>query len=125
MRSDHGENSVRNRMAATAALADFHRGTGSTDVFSKEEPVSPRVPAGVGPMAEEPRSENRAAAVSPPPHVRPPAARDTVRDPIMAARAVNVHYGDKHAVRTVSLDMGRNQVLAMIGPSASRRSCAV
>jgi phosphate transport system ATP-binding protein len=43
----------------------------------------------------------------------------------MAARAVNVHYGDKHAVRTVSLDMGRNQVLAMIGPSASRRSCAV
>ncbi len=73
-------------------------------------------------MAEEPRSESRASAVSPPPHVRPPAARDTVRDPIMTARAVNVHYGDKHAVRNVSLDMGRNQVLAMIGPSGCGKS---
>ncbi len=50
------------------------------------------------------------------------SARDTVRDPIMTARAVNVHYGDKHAVRNVSLDIGRNQVLAMIGPSGCGKS---
>jgi phosphate transport system ATP-binding protein len=44
----------------------------------------------------------------------------------MTARGVNVHYGDKHAVKNVSIDIGRNQVLAMIGPSAavSPRSCA-
>jgi phosphate transport system ATP-binding protein len=54
---------------------------------------------------------------------RPPAAaRDAVRDPVMTARSVNVHYGDKHAVKNVSLDIGRNQVLAMIGPSGCGKS---
>jgi phosphate transport system ATP-binding protein len=43
-------------------------------------------------------------------------------DAIMTARAVNVYYGGKHAVRNVSLDIGRNQVLAMIGPSGCGKS---
>jgi phosphate transport system ATP-binding protein len=50
------------------------------------------------------------------------AARDTVQDPLMTARRVNVYYGDKHAVKNVSLDIGRNQVLAMIGPSGCGKS---
>jgi len=45
-----------------------------------------------------------------------------VRDAVMTARAVNVRYGDKHAVKNVSLDIGRNQVLAMIGPSGCGKS---
>ena len=49
-------------------------------------------------------------------------ARDTVYDPVMTARGVNVYYGDKHAVKDVSLDIGRNQVLAMIGPSGCGKS---
>src|SRR5579862_4112662 len=53
---------------------------------------------------------------------RTPPARDSVYDPVMTARAVNVHYGDKHAVRNVSLDVGRNQVLALIGPSGCSKS---
>jgi phosphate transport system ATP-binding protein len=48
--------------------------------------------------------------------------RDAVRDAVMTARAVNVRYGDKHAVKNVSLDIGRNQVLAMIGPSGCGKS---
>jgi len=48
---------------------------------------------------------------------RPVGTRDVIYDPVMSARGVNVHYGDKHAVRNVTLDIGRNQVLAMIGPS--------
>src|SRR6266436_1778882 len=48
--------------------------------------------------------------------------RDIVRDAVMTARGVNVRYGDKHAVRNVSLDIGRNQVLAMIGPSGCGKS---
>jgi phosphate transport system ATP-binding protein len=51
-----------------------------------------------------------------------PRTRDSVRDPIMTARGVNVHYGDKHAVKNVSLDIGHNQVLAMIGPSGCGKS---
>jgi len=50
------------------------------------------------------------------------AARDIVRDAVMTARGVNVHYRDKHAVKNVSLDIGRNQVLAMIGPSGCGKS---
>jgi len=50
------------------------------------------------------------------------AARDSVYDPVMSARHVNVFYGDKHAVKNVSLDIGRNQVLAMIGPSGCGKS---
>jgi len=53
---------------------------------------------------------------------RDAAARDSVHDPVMTARRVNVHYGDKHAVKNVSLDIGRNEVLAMIGPSGCGKS---
>jgi phosphate transport system ATP-binding protein len=49
-------------------------------------------------------------------------ARDSIYDPVMTARGVNVWYGDKHAVRSVSLDIGRNQVLAFIGPSGCGKS---
>jgi phosphate transport system ATP-binding protein len=51
-----------------------------------------------------------------------PAVRDKLFDPVMSARDVSVHYGDKCAVRNVSLDIGRNQVLAMIGPSGCGKS---
>src|SRR6202011_3849618 len=51
-----------------------------------------------------------------------PAARDSIPDPIMTAHRVDVYYGDKHAVKNVSLDIGRNQVLAMIGPSGCGKS---
>jgi phosphate transport system ATP-binding protein len=50
------------------------------------------------------------------------AVRDAVRDTVMAARGVNVYYGDKHAVKNVTLDIGRDQVLAMIGPSGCGKS---
>ena len=60
---------------------------------------------------ETPVADNDAAAV-----------RDRVRDAVMTARGVNVHYGDKHAVKNVDLDIGRNQVLALIGPSGCGKS---
>jgi phosphate transport system ATP-binding protein len=50
------------------------------------------------------------------------AARDLVHDAVMTARGVNVHYRDKHAIKNVSLDIGRNQVLALIGPSGCGKS---
>jgi phosphate transport system ATP-binding protein len=46
----------------------------------------------------------------------------TVADPRMVCRMVNVYYGDKHAIKNVSIDIGRNEVLAMIGPSGCGKS---
>jgi len=35
----------------------------------------------------------------------------------MRCSDVNVYYGEKHAVKNVNIDLGNNEVLAMIGPS--------
>jgi phosphate transport system ATP-binding protein len=62
------------------------------------------------------------SAAPPPPGADIASVRDTVYDAVMGARGVNVYYGDKHAIRNVTLDIGRNQVLAMIGPSGCGKS---
>ena len=46
----------------------------------------------------------------------------TVDNPVFACRNVNVHYGDKHAIKHVDIDVGRSEVLAMIGPSGCGKS---
>lgn len=45
-----------------------------------------------------------------------------VENPRMTCREVNVFYGDKQAIKNVSLDIGRNEVIAMIGPSGCGKS---
>ncbi len=45
-----------------------------------------------------------------------------VDNPRMSCRDVNVYYGDNHAIHDVSLDIGRNEVIAMIGPSGCGKS---
>ncbi|MCG8370622.1 MAG: phosphate ABC transporter ATP-binding protein PstB [Proteobacteria bacterium] len=39
------------------------------------------------------------------------------QNPFMVAENVNVHYGDIHAIRNVSLEIGKREVIALIGPS--------
>ncbi len=46
----------------------------------------------------------------------------THADPRMSCRNVNVWYGEKHAIKGVSLDIGKNEVIAMIGPSGCGKS---
>jgi phosphate transport system ATP-binding protein len=46
----------------------------------------------------------------------------TVEDPVFSSRDVNVYYGSKHALKNVTIDVGRKQVLAMIGPSGCGKS---
>jgi len=46
----------------------------------------------------------------------------TVEDPRITCRNVDVYYAEKHAIHDVSLDLGRNEVLAMIGPSGCGKS---
>jgi phosphate transport system ATP-binding protein len=45
-----------------------------------------------------------------------------VDDPIFSCRDVDVYYGAKHAIKKVSIDVGKSQVLAMIGPSGCGKS---
>jgi len=54
-------------------------------------------------------------------------SRETVGEPFvddarMTCRDVNVYYGDKQAIKDVALDIGRNEVIAMIGPSGCGKS---
>jgi phosphate transport system ATP-binding protein len=43
-------------------------------------------------------------------------------NPFMVAEDVNVYYGDNHAIRNVTLEVGSNQVVALIGPSGCGKS---
>ena len=45
-----------------------------------------------------------------------------IADPKFTVRDVSVFYGEKQAVFDVDLDIGKNQVLAMIGPSGCGKS---
>lgn len=46
----------------------------------------------------------------------------TAANPSMRTRNVNVYYGDNHAIKDVSLDLGVNEVTALIGPSGCGKS---
>ena len=48
--------------------------------------------------------------------------RTTVDNAAMTCRNVDVSYGDKQAIFNVSIDVGKNEVLAMIGPSGCGKS---
>jgi phosphate transport system ATP-binding protein len=54
-------------------------------------------------------------------------SRQTIGTPFadnarMTCREVNVYYGEKQAIKNVSIDIGRNEVIAMIGPSGCGKS---
>jgi|WetSurMetagenome_2_1015567.scaffolds.fasta_scaffold20310_2 phosphate transport system ATP-binding protein len=53
---------------------------------------------------------------------RETVGRATVDNPRLVCRNVNVYYGDKQAIRDVSIDIAHNEVLAMIGPSGCGKS---
>jgi phosphate transport system ATP-binding protein len=85
-------------------------------------------------LAIEPKSNNVPEAASQTaagPAPSPVAAVDegyrTVGDftavkPVMQARKVDVFYGDNHAIQRVNLDIGLNEVIALIGPSGCGKS---
>ena len=45
-----------------------------------------------------------------------------VKDPRIIAKNINVYYDKKIAINNVSIDIGKNEVLAMIGPSGCGKS---
>ena len=91
-------------------------------------------------VAARESADGRSAASVPPaslPPVRAPAIADaaetdriapetvgdiTAKDAVIRVRGGNVYYGDTHALRNISLDVGRNEVIALIGPSGCGKS---
>ncbi|MEL7023612.1 MAG: phosphate ABC transporter ATP-binding protein PstB [Pseudomonadota bacterium] len=45
-----------------------------------------------------------------------------VKDPYFQAHSVNVFYGETQAIKNVSLEIARNEVIALIGPSGCGKS---
>ena len=43
-------------------------------------------------------------------------------NPFMVAENVNVHYGSNHAIKDVTLEIGKKEVIALIGPSGCGKS---
>lgn len=81
-----------------------------------------------------PEDGSTPAADPVPPAVRAPVAAvaddsftDTIGEiraeiPFLVAEHVDVYYGDNHAIKDVSLEIGRNEVIALIGPSGCGKS---
>jgi phosphate transport system ATP-binding protein len=65
------------------------------------------------------------------PGTRTPELRENARrvadfiDPVFRVEGVSVFYGDYEAVRGVDLDIGRNQITALIGPSGCGKSTVI
>jgi phosphate transport system ATP-binding protein len=72
-------------------------------------------------MSRSGEMTDRPVDVHPAARAETPAPR-VMAPPIFEARAVNVYYGDKLAVRDISLPMGRNEITALIGPSGCGKS---
>ena len=49
--------------------------------------------------------------------MQPPKAVVAAQKPKVVAKATNVYYGDKHALKDVSVEIPDRGVMAFIGPS--------
>ncbi len=56
---------------------------------------------------------------------RATAVDGATADPLIAVRKLHVHYGNIHAVRGVSLDIGAGEVVALIGPSGCGKTAFI
>ena len=50
------------------------------------------------------------------------SGRELSRHTKVSSKDVNVYYGEKHALKNVNLEVGRNEVTALIGPSGCGKS---
>jgi phosphate transport system ATP-binding protein len=92
------------------------RGTRPSPNFNKE-PARKKVEVDIE-MTNEPQSGQKLVNRE----NRKTVGDITVENPRMTCREVNVFYGEKQAIKNVSLDIGRNEVVAMIGPSGCGKS---
>ena len=71
-------------------------------------------------------ADEPALSEAPVPEVHQHAGRSlSLADPVFRVDDVSVWYGDYEAVRDVTLDIGRQQITAMIGPSGCGKSTMI
>ena len=103
-----------------------------------QRPASPRAAAGAGSGNGDAVPESVARQrvgegglnLKPSGRMRTPASADAaagqaevvIENPVFSCRDVSVFYGAKQALKDVSLDVARRQVLALIGPSGCGKS---
>ena len=68
-------------------------------------------------LAQEPETMNQKI-----PYPEQTIGKPLCDDPKMSMRNVNVFYGDSQAIYDVNLDIGKNEVIALIGPSGCGKS---
>jgi phosphate transport system ATP-binding protein len=68
------------------------------------------------------KPSGRVHAAAPAEARSPGAVEGALENPVFTCRDVSVYYGGKQALKSVSIDVGRRQVLAMIGPSGCGKS---
>jgi phosphate transport system ATP-binding protein len=78
------------------------------------------IPVGNDVLAGQSKSKSGVAIVDR--DVRETVGEARVANPRIRCTDINVFYGQKQAIKNVSLDAGRNEVLALIGPSGCGKS---
>jgi phosphate transport system ATP-binding protein len=89
-----------------------------TDTSMTEQPLSDPDTVDASPVSHA--AETHAQA--PTPETRQLDRRADVVDPVFTVTDLSVFYGSFEAVRGVSMDVGRNQISALIGPSGCGKS---
>ena len=95
-----------------------------TEVTSGEPPD---VGADAAVVVEDTYKRENLAPVAPPAPQKTELGSGTVGkvrcdNPYIVTEDVNVYYGDNHAIRNVTLEIGTGQVIALIGPSGCGKS---
>jgi phosphate transport system ATP-binding protein len=95
----------------------------SMTVDPAQSAPQPSADAGANPQREAPLSRQS----QPVPRAMPAAPERTlgeprVRNAALTSRSVSVYYGAKRALFDIDLDIGRNEVVALIGPSGCGKS---
>jgi phosphate transport system ATP-binding protein len=89
----------------------------------KEETLNPQDDApATGAAPQEPKDAARQEVPPQQSEIPETVGEPFVDNPRMLCRDVNVFYGTNHAIREVSLDIDRNEVISMIGPSGCGKS---
>ena len=100
--------------------------TGMTEIKISDDAAMPPAEAGDGVDQNPPRQPNGLAA---PEFVEQVSelGDETVgnvrcENPFIVTENVDVYYGDNHAIRDVTLEIGKSEVIALIGPSGCGKS---
>jgi phosphate transport system ATP-binding protein len=75
--------------------------------------------------SETPSAVTIAETVTRRPDIADDRARLEAFDPIIEVENLDIYYGSFHAVRNVSMQIGRNEITALIGPSGCGKSSVI